>query len=538
MNPNLPPFPQALEDDDDDVAWALQTAQVQWARGGQADAIVWLRRAADSADQIGNVWRAADLRRMADDLTAALSAPAPSVRPPMPPARPSLSVRGGSDVDDLLGDDDDGLSPVQVAASRSVLPRPPPPPPIAPLPSFPLPEDEEDDDYVSVETQSAEPFEEDVVSVDEETTEEDVLAEDEPAEEEEIIADDDLADDDEIEEAALLDDDEVEVEVEVDETPHVPQGFVEHETSPGLDLPRYSLPDSLDDPVTQPNSLDLSAISARSEELEARAAPPPPEPEPEPEPEVEDPGEPMLGDVLLADVHGLEDVPPEGQVELMRKAVVERLNREEEVSAFGLALVLRGAVSVMPTIADVACARAKKGDIVWSQGNVEDGVALRLVAAENDTEVAVWDASVLRGAVAEYPWVVEDLKALADRFQALAGVSMGAMGERLDESLRSMVTDRCEVKRLLPGEELVTKGKPVGGMFIIAAGRIQIGDDGEVLSELGPGEFLFASQVLAGGAAPHAAVAAKGGALVLFAGRHAAHELLLSVPPLLEIFAS
>ena len=27
-------FPQALDDDDDDVAWALQTALVQWKRGG------------------------------------------------------------------------------------------------------------------------------------------------------------------------------------------------------------------------------------------------------------------------------------------------------------------------------------------------------------------------------------------------------------------------------------------------------------------------------------------------------------------------
>jgi CRP-like cAMP-binding protein len=144
---------------------------------------------------------------------------------------------------------------------------------------------------------------------------------------------------------------------------------------------------------------------------------------------------------------------------------------------------------------------------------------------------------VLNEAVHDLPWVVEDLKTLADRFQALAGVSMGPMGERLDDALRSMVTERCEVKRLLPGEELVEKGKPVGGMFIIAAGRIEIVDGEAVDSELGPGDFLFASQVLSGGAAPHAARAGKGGALVLFAGRAAAHELLLSVPPLLEIFA-
>jgi CRP-like cAMP-binding protein len=240
---------------------------------------------------------------------------------------------------------------------------------------------------------------------------------------------------------------------------------------------------------------------------------------------------------VIGEVRGLEDLPPEGQVSLVRQAKIERLNTEEEVSSFGLALVVRGAVNVMPTIADVSCARAVKGEIVWSQGNLEDGVALRLVASEDSTEVAVWDASVLNDAVRDLPWVVDDLKTLADRYQALAGVSMGPMGERLDDALRSMVTDRCEVKRLLPGEELAEKGKPVGGMFIIAAGRIEIVDGQAVDSELGPGDFLFASQVLSGGAAPHSARAGKGGALVLFAGRQAAHELLLSVPPLLEIFA-
>jgi len=241
--------------------------------------------------------------------------------------------------------------------------------------------------------------------------------------------------------------------------------------------------------------------------------------------------------VVIGEVRGLEDLPPEGQVSLVRQATIEKLNTDEEVSSFGLALVVRGAVNVMPTVADAACARAVKGEIVWSQGNLDEGVALRLVATEDATEIAVWDASVLNAEVRDLPWVVDDLKALADRFQALAGVAMGPMGERLDDALRTMITDRCEVKRLLPGEELVERGKPVGGMFIMAAGRVEIADDETVLSELGPGDFLFASQVLSGGAAPHSARAGKGGALVLFAGRHVAHELLLSVPPLLEIFA-
>jgi hypothetical protein len=76
----------------------------------------------------------------------------------------------------------------------------------------------------------------------------------------------------------------------------------------------------------------------------------------------------------------------------------------------------------------------------------------------------------------------------------------------------------------------------------VGAGRIEIvegaGDNAEVLDELGPGDFLFAAQVLQGGAAPSVARAGKSGALVLFAERKVAHELLVSVPPLLEIFAT
>ena len=32
-----PVIPAPLEDDDDDVAWALQTAAVQWQRGARAE---------------------------------------------------------------------------------------------------------------------------------------------------------------------------------------------------------------------------------------------------------------------------------------------------------------------------------------------------------------------------------------------------------------------------------------------------------------------------------------------------------------------
>ncbi|HEX3776879.1 MAG TPA: cyclic nucleotide-binding domain-containing protein [Polyangiaceae bacterium] len=493
-------FPEPLDDDDDDVAWALQTAQVQWKRGGQADAIVWLGRAADTADQLGLVWRAADLRRAVDELTAELANAAPAN------SRPPTSI-GGAEIDELLGADDDGLEPIDVVAAQSALDE------VQLDRSGPLPS------YVPVDEAE---FEEDVVPLDDDEVESEVEAAPAPdvaGEEAEEIADDAIADDEFGEQ-------------ESDLTPQVAEPYSRSPTSSepvtdrdALGLGEYE--DDPDEPVTQPH-LDDPRLAA----IRASAVPtPPPQVEPEPE------GDPQIGDVVLGEVRGLEDLPPEGQVSLVKQVTIEKLNTEEEVSAFGLALVLRGAVNVMPTIADVSCARAGKGDIVWSQGHLDEGVALRLVASEDGTEVAVWDARVLNEAVHDMPWVVDDLKTLADRYQALAGVAMGPMGERLDDALRTMVTERCEVKRLLPGEELVEKGKPVGGMFIIAAGRIEIADGEAVLSELGSGDFLFASQVLAGGAAPHAARAGKGGALVLFAGRSVAHELLVSVPPLLEVFA-
>ncbi len=69
-----PRFPEALDDDNDDVAWALQTAAVQWNRGGRADAIVWLRRAVDTAVDLGLHARAQELNRMTEALDSFVQA--------------------------------------------------------------------------------------------------------------------------------------------------------------------------------------------------------------------------------------------------------------------------------------------------------------------------------------------------------------------------------------------------------------------------------------------------------------------------------
>ncbi len=499
MTESLPAlFPEPLADDDDDVAWALQTAKVQWQRGTRADAIVWLRRAADSAESTNNAWRAIDLRRSADELSTKLNSVARPVLgrrpPPLASNRPTLSgpassppPRSGLEIDELLG-------VKEVHSSR-----------------YDAPSDE-------VEVEVSESFEEMVLEDQEDREDQE---DQEPRAE--LVSAELLTDDEheEIEPEVIEDSALIEVAAEASDLP-LPAFPFEPGSSPGT----MGYGDA-DDSITQPALTDPtlhSALNRRSSFISS----PPPEPE----------GEPGLGGLILGEVRGLEDIPPNAQVALVRDAVIEPLDIDEEVRSFALALVLKGVVNIMPAVADLSCARAAKGDIVWAQGHLDEGVALRLVGAEKGTEVAIWDASTIKAAVRDCPWVIDDLKVLADRFQALAGVAMGPLGERLDDSLRGMVTGRCELKRLLPSEELAARGKPVGGMYIVAAGRVEVLDGERVESELGPGEFLFGPQVLSNGAAPRTARAGKGGALLLFAGRSVAHDLLMTVPPLLEIFAS
>ena len=93
--PALPRVPSAKDDDPEDVSWALSTAEAMWSRGEHADAIKWVRRAAEAASEVGADIRAVDLAKTAADLTSALAREsamsvegAPSSRPRPPSAQP------------------------------------------------------------------------------------------------------------------------------------------------------------------------------------------------------------------------------------------------------------------------------------------------------------------------------------------------------------------------------------------------------------------------------------------------------------------
>lgn len=93
--------PPPKDDDHEDVAWALRAASAQWRREEHSDAVAWVRRAAETAEEVGRYERAAELNRLANRLGGGGS-PLPSFAPeeePAPPARvpppPAGALFGG-----------------------------------------------------------------------------------------------------------------------------------------------------------------------------------------------------------------------------------------------------------------------------------------------------------------------------------------------------------------------------------------------------------------------------------------------------------
>ncbi len=243
--------------------------------------------------------------------------------------------------------------------------------------------------------------------------------------------------------------------------------------------------------------------------------------------------------VGLDEVRGFEDLPEEVQYKLAACARIEELAAGEEVAFFGAAVVTAGTVDILPAISEDSGAIAHQNDVVFTRGTMKDSIALRVVAKMDDTRVAVWDPDVLEDAIAECPWVHDELRFIADRFLALCGAALGPLGERLDESLRAAVFTRLEVRALQPNEVLINAGESIPSLFVVGGGRLEVVDDsGRAVDELDSGAFVFADKMMTAQPAPHTVRSGPDGALLLFAPRSVAHELMMSVPPLLEVLAS
>ena len=239
----------------------------------------------------------------------------------------------------------------------------------------------------------------------------------------------------------------------------------------------------------------------------------------------------------MSEVEAFSDLPEDARDTFAKAATISRITAGEEVSGFALAYVMAGEVDVAATLVDATASHLTKGGVLRARGTPTENVPLRLVCTTPEGCVAVWSDDAVTEAFTSCPWVEDDLRAASDYVQTLAGVTMGPLGDRLDAMLRDLVTSRLTVRSLLAGEVLVEAGSVVPGIVVVGVGRLELFDKDSVVRVVRSGEFLFPEQILGAGPAPYGARAGAGGALVMAGDRRTAQELMVTVPPLLEILA-
>jgi hypothetical protein len=221
----------------------------------------------------------------------------------------------------------------------------------------------------------------------------------------------------------------------------------------------------------------------------------------------------------------LADLPSEARARLSELAKLEELAAEEEVSGFGAALLIDGDASVCATIMDERVFSVEKGALVPTHGTFADAVALRVVAGPGGAHLAVWDQSVIDETFRPCPWAFEELVAHADRLQALAGATMGPLGE-LDEGARARLLELLSVRVARAHEAVSDEGVAA---VLVGAGSVEVKQGGKPVL-VRAGELLFPR------AGAEGAQAGAQGAILLV-GDAAAAAALAESPPLSPFFA-
>lgn len=244
------------------------------------------------------------------------------------------------------------------------------------------------------------------------------------------------------------------------------------------------------------------------------------------------------GELDLSEIEALADLPDDSREAFGQAATVKHLLTGEDLRDFALALVVAGEVDVEMTTVDAPAVRFGEGCAIRCRGTTEHQVPIRLVCASSDAIVAVWDAAHVDEAFATCPWVEDELRQSADKVLAWVGITVGPLGERLDPGLRGQITSRLSVRSLDEGEVIVKRGEAIPGLIVVGVGELEIvSATGQAEQVIGPGHFVFPSEVLGAGKAPADVRAGAGGTLVLFGARGIAQELMVTCPPLLEVFA-
>jgi hypothetical protein len=542
-------IPPARDTDAEDVAWALQTAEALWKRNERGDAIVWLRRAAQAAGEANDDDRALALAREAAELTEsfARASSASLSRPPVTEG----SVSGVA-IDSLLRSsqvDEAEAAPVTIPPSQVS-----PSSEIAPI-SIPDSQVASASELSPISVRLSDPPPETgAARVDHAAAKDStpIRAAVPSAAESHAGMLDPWADSEDSgeSEAAVRD-----ASSAAPSPPRVEKQGPSSEDGVFTSAPppkRSVSPAAIEPPrpakVPERQAKPPPLRKTKSQAL-AAVLPPPVQggspatkivPGPEPartETKRDAPIEASTPPLDLSIVEAFADLPDDSRDALAKSATVRLCSKGDAVDSFALVYVTSGEFYVGASSVAHHATSLLAGAVVLGRGTLERAIELRLVAASPQAVAATWDAASVEAAMGSCPWVEEELRAAADRVQALAGASLGAFGAGLSPDLRANIIDKLKLKTLAEHETIVTEGLPVPGVLLVASGEVELVAGETVTGKVGAGQFVLPTEAMSAGPSPSSARAGVGGALLFAADRKTTQELFATQPLLLELFA-
>jgi hypothetical protein len=304
-------------------------------------------------------------------------------------------------------------------------------------------------------------------------------------------------------------------------------------------------------------SLDLEARHAalvpprapRLATIPSYPAPPPTSATTEPLPEVARPAAPALGKsasgrtmVLDPDrFEALGDVPDDAREALVREADVVALLPDEEAPAPALAIVLHGELEVRGRGVETRLDSIPAFHVRLLAPMPPAKAELLVIGGGKGARYLALDGAAVETLRAAAPWVVQELEEGSDDVHVVAGATRGKLGTRLDGALLGAILRRAETMRLAPHAKVVKAGEPVRALVVLGAGTLSLraGETIEApeIATLDPGDILFGPELLSRLPAPSTVRAGPEGALVIVATRAATEEILVTVPPIVELLS-
>jgi signal-transduction protein with cAMP-binding, CBS, and nucleotidyltransferase domain len=239
----------------------------------------------------------------------------------------------------------------------------------------------------------------------------------------------------------------------------------------------------------------------------------------------------------LSSVEAFSDLPDDSRDRLAREATVKAYAKGDAIDTFALAYVVRGEAHVIASGALTQAATLGHGAVLRARGTLEATIGLRLACASAKAVIATWDSAAVEAALGSCPWVEDELRATGDRIQALAGASLGTLGEKLSPDLRATIVAKMSIRAYAQNETIVTEGLPVPGILLVGSGTVDLVANQSVTTRVTAGQFVLPAEALSAGPSPASARAGSGGALVFAADRKTTQELFATEPLLLELFA-